>query len=600
MLVSPVIRGTVSRMPVFLWIVGALSLVTGSLPFEDVPRQLGFVSPGPHGCRLKFSDLGTNATCTSLDLRYVPQDLPMNTIMLDLSYNKITTLYNESFVYLIDIISLWVIENRLRRLEEGVFQPLIHLKELSLLRNRLVSLPSGLFSSNHRLSKLILAGNQFGLIPSSSLPLLNNMTFLDLVSNKISTISPHDFSPLENCSLTRLSLRANALHDLPSRVFSYLRKIDTLSLNKNVFSELHISSLLGNTNIQRLYLKSCKINGIVPLNRSSVTLDGLPTIINLSLVGNRINSIVDFTFWGLNRTNVLELQANRIALISNKPFCGLDQLIELDLSHNKLASLSSGIFSCNKMLQRIKLAGNNIASFSTDILSGLPFLTHLSLSQNSIGDVYCGINILAVTCAPFAVVLLAVICFMAYWNRWWFNYKIFLLKLAICGYEEINHDFDAQEYEYQLNLMYIEDDEGWVDEIMKPVLQERFPHLQKVVWGDNNLNISMFYINALHYATDNSFKTVLLLSYNSVDDAWFLTKLRIALEHLNDTRLDKVILIFLEDIKDDDLPYLVRLFLSKNKPYMLWTEDEDGQKLFWAQFEKSMRTNRAFNNVIPI
>ena len=804
MLVSLVIRATVSLIPVFLWIVGALSLLSGSLPFEDVPRQLGVVSPGPHGCRLNTSGRGTKVFCTCLDLISVPQDLPNNTIMLDLAYNKITTLYNESFAYLLDIITLGLRENGLRQVEGGAFQPLIHLKELSLQRNRLLSLPSGLFSSNYRLSKLILSGNQLGLIPSSSLPLSNNMTLLDLSSNNISTINSHDFSPLENCSLTKLYLSSNTLHGLPSNVFSYLRKVDKLILKINIFSKLHISSLLGNTKIQRLYLESCKIYRIVPLNRSSVTLDGLPTIINLSLAGNRISSIVDFTFWGLNRTNVIELQANRISLISNKPFCGLDQLMELDLSHNKLASLTSGIFSCNKMLQRIKLAGNNIASLSTDILSGLPSLTHLDLTQNILSDVvssssliipsleyldlsfnniklikkfflwgltnlkilnvshneiqnayspytfakleylkeihltsevsqiintvfssmgrlitlhlsysklqflsqspfkntsslvalvmrendlkstdfltlskkslfvglkslekldlrgnyldmlkpgtfnplvklrelylskcsikvlsprifsslaflstlyldqneiteisgdllqrqnhlsvldisnnrleliprtlfnenpflhrlrmagnqistikpktifpsnktlildasrnpfsctcdlswfvqlirsinvdilhpentlcsptsieeeihspimtfhpeqYCGINILAVICAPFAIVLLAVICLMAYQYKWWVNYKIFLLKLAICGYEEINHDFDAHEYEYQLNIMYIEEDEGWVDEIMKPVLQERFPHLQKVVWGDNNIPI---------------------------------------------------------------------------------------------------------------
>ena len=79
-----------------------------------------------------------------------------------------------------------------------------------------------------------------------------------------------------------------------------------------------------------------------------------------------------------------------------------------------------------------------------------------------------------------------------------------------------------------------------------------------------------------------------------------MTKLRMALEHLNETGLDKIILIFLEDIKDENLPYLVRLFMSRNKPYMLWTDDEDGQELFWAQFERSMRANKAINNAIPL
>ena len=80
-----------------------------------------------------------------------------------------------------------------------------------------------------------------------------------------------------------------------------------------------------------------------------------------------------------------------------------------------------------------------------------------------------------------------------------------------------------------------------------------------------------------------------------------MTKLRMAVEHMNDTKLEKVILIFLEDIDDDHLPYLVRLLLSRNKPYLLWVDgDEDGQELFWAKFEKSMRANRELNNVIPV
>nr|XP_054754746.1 toll-like receptor 4 [Lytechinus pictus] len=215
-------------------------------------------------------------------------------------------------------------------------------------------------------------------------------------------------------------------------------------------------------------------------------------------------------------------------------------------------------------------------------------------------DQYCGINILLITSVSLTALLVAAFALFAYWKRWWFNYKVFLLRLAICGYKEMVQDFEDQDYEFQLNLMYQEEDQEWVDDVMKPVLQERFPHFDRVVYGDDDLHLGMFYINALHYAVENSFKTVLLLSNNSVREAWFITKVRIALEELNDSRLDKIILFFLEDINDDDLPYLVRLFLSKDKPYMLWTDDEDGQELFWAQFEKSMRANRELNSVIPI
>ena len=114
-------------------------------------------------------------------------------------------------------------------------------------------------------------------------------------------------------------------------------------------------------------------------------------------------------------------------------------------------------------------------------------------------------------------------------------------------------------------------------------------------------NPGSFYLNAIYDVIENSYKTVLLLSNQSVEDTWFMIKLRMAVEHMNDTKLEKVILIFLEDIDDDHLPYLVRLLLSRNKPYLLWVDDdEDGQELFWAKFEKSMRANKEINNVIPV
>merc|ERR1712002_1081544 len=133
--------------------------------------------------------------------------------------------------------------------------------------------------------------------------------------------------------------------------------------------------------------------------------------------------------------------------------------------------------------------------------------------------------------------------------------------------------------------MFHGNDEGWVNEVMKPALEERMPHLNKFIFGDKELSPGMFYIDAVFDALDNSFKTVLLLSNECIDDTWFMTKVRMALEHVNDTKLDKVLLIFLEDIPDATLPYLVRLFLSRNRPYLLWTQNEEQQELFWAQFE---------------
>ena len=172
--------------------------------------------------------------------------------------------------------------------------------------------------------------------------------------------------------------------------------------------------------------------------------------------------------------------------------------------------------------------------------------------------------------------------------------------MAIVGYHEITEDRDPEDYEFQLNLMFHDDDEWWVNDFMKPFLEQEMPHLERIIFGDADLHPGSFYLNAIYDVIENSHKTILLLSNQSVDDTWYMTKLRMAVEHMNDTKLEKVILIFLEDIDDDHLPYLVRLLLSRNKPYLLWTEDEEGQEVFWAKVQKSMRSNRQMNHVIPV
>ena len=191
---------------------------------------------------------------------------------------------------------------------------------------------------------------------------------------------------------------------------------------------------------------------------------------------------------------------------------------------------------------------------------------------------------------------------LVYNKRWWLNHKIFLLKLAIVGYTEMEEDFNG----WQLSSSsqpHVPGNRRGVGQSGYENLhwRRRLPHLQNIIYGDEDLHLGM-YSTSTHSTmpSDNSFKTVVLLSNRSIDDAWTMTKLRMALEHINDTGLDKVILIFVEDIEDENMPYLVRLFLSRNRPYMLWTEDEDRQELFWAQFEKSTRANKAINNAIPL
>ncbi|XP_063956635.1 toll-like receptor 3 [Lytechinus pictus] len=395
---------------------------------------------------------------------------------------------------------------------------------------------------------------------------LNSLIVLDLRQNQFDMLAPGTFNPMKK--LRVLYLSQCTISVLSCGVFDSLTALTTLDVRDNAIMKVPESLLQRQHHLAVLFLGNNKLETIPRTLFKETT-----SLHSLFIQQNRITTIEPMTSFPTNTTLRIDAAGNPFSCT-----CQLSWFVKW---------LRSG----NIELRHPKQTLCSLTSIKAEVDS--PILTFNP-------DKYCGINFVMITSVCLSGLLVLVIGLVAYRQRWWLNYKFFLLKLAIFGYEEINHEFDAQDYEYQLNIMYNEDDQEWVDGVLKPVLQERFPHLQKVAFGDNDLNIAMFYINALHYVVDNSFKTVLLISYNCINDAWFLTKLRIALEQMNDTKLDMVILIFLEDIRDADLPYLVRLFLSKNKPYMLWTDDEDGQELFWAQFEKSMRSNRAINSVIPV
>ncbi|XP_072181145.1 toll-like receptor 3 [Diadema setosum] len=275
-----------------------------------------------------------------------------------------------------------------------------------------------------------------------------------------------------------------------------------------------------------------------------------------------------------------------------------ETLVRLDISNNPL------VCDCSLAWFRNWLQTTNAdVSPANETLcsqNSLKQFVNLPLGEFHPGD-FCGINAPLIYGLILGSVSVTFLGLLIYRKRWWLKYKIFLLKLFVLGYEQQEeHDLQAGDYEYQLNIMCHDDDDDWVHGVLRPALEERMPHLQRVAYGDEALRISMYYVDAVYHIIDNSYKTVLLLSNHCSDDAWFITKVRVALEHVNETGLDKVILVFLEDIPDERLPYLVRLFLSRDRPNLLWTEDPDGQNLFWAYFEKCMRSNPQINHVLPI
>ncbi|XP_030847499.1 toll-like receptor 13 [Strongylocentrotus purpuratus] len=615
--------------------------------------------------------------------------------VLDIGFNHLSSLHNESFCGLKSLVNLILAANKIKSLPRGSFACAEKLESIDLSHNDISVLDPQWFDGSHRLSTLtfyqsniddiknipwnatnlqtlILKNNDLHSVNKKKFVGLKNLKFLDFSMNKFLDISVDAFE--ETCSLEKIIMQNldkftmtglfRNMHQLVfldmsylhSRLkvtsccqFSYTSALRTLDLSRTkikaedlVQFESNRSLFSGLVSLHTLQLQKNFFNDFHLVPNAFTPLWNLR---KLNLTGCHIQQIDLGVFRNLTSLTYLSLAANFIRIIPEKAFQDLHNLRTLILKFNSITVIEKQLFSGTSSLQNLYLHGNQISTIDpfTSIPPSLKLLTiannpftctcqlawfrewldkvdttvdhrseircsstsFKSLKNQTIWSFhpkdYCGVNIYLIVGVSFAIVTVLTLSVLVYQKRWWLNHKLFLLKLAIIGFQEIIENQGPEDYEYQLNLMFREDDEWWINDCMKPFLQERMPHLEHIVFGDNGLHPGSFYLNAIYDVIENSYKTVLLLSNQSVEDTWFMTKLRMAVEHMNDTKLEKVILIFLEDIDGDHLPYLVRLLLSRNKPYLLWVDDDaDGQELFWAKFEKSMRANREMNNVIPV
>ena len=144
--------------------------------------------------------------------------------------------------------------------------------------------------------------------------------------------------------------------------------------------------------------------------------------------------------------------------------------------------------------------------------------------------------------------------------------------------------------------MFTDGDELWARDYLRPALEERLPHFERIAFGDDNLTLGIHYIDAVLLVVESSYKSVILLSRKAVKDTWFLIKIRVALDHVDDTEIDNVLVIFLENIPSEELPFIMRLYLSERRSHIFWIGDERGQEYLWDEIVKHLEINRVIRD----
>eukprot|EP00057_Strongylocentrotus_purpuratus_P024692 XP_011679166.1 PREDICTED: toll-like receptor 13 [Strongylocentrotus purpuratus] len=369
-------------------------------------------------------------------------------------------------------------------------------------------------------------------------PLINS---LDISSNDVRAIESATFHPLKD--LMYLSLSSNWRLVLPATgIFMMSPQLSFLDLTGSNLKSLPIDILKWSPHLDTAYLSVNKL--------SFIKISSCGMVDTVDMTGNQLQQLTagDFTF--VCHTDTLDLRKNPI------------QSVDPDV----IASLH---------VRSLRLGGYR---YSDEVLTNIM----LGISKSDIEQLTILGGIVDAFPKGFFDPILVVISVLLYHCRWQLRYKLFLFKLAVLGYKEMRDARDHNDYEFDVNIIFYdddEDDEEWIREQLRPALEERLPQFHRNVFGDEDLVLGMHYLDSVDYVVSHSYKTIITLSRAAVHDHWFILKFRTAMDHVSDTLTEFVVVVFLEDIPDDEMPFLARLCLSDGRPYIYWTENVRGKNI---------------------
>ncbi|KAK3580126.1 hypothetical protein CHS0354_034066 [Potamilus streckersoni] len=252
---------------------------------------------------------------------------------LDLSFNNLTSLAAESFVYMQNLTRLNISYNQISNISEPSFKGLSSLLYLDLLGNNLTYLPSGSFGD------------------------MNSLEHMDLSNNMIESTEGIEYWP----PLVSLKMKNNRMKALP------------IQLNGSRITELYF-----------------QYNNITKLKQTN--FDNMKNLLHLDISNNNILSIDNGTFISCVSLKILILRSNRITTpLTWSTFKGLNNLVYLDMAQNEIAVVS-GIITENslKNVEKMDLSHNAFERIDNTLKFGIVnssikelFLQDCSISQIS-------------------------------------------------------------------------------------------------------------------------------------------------------------------------------------------------------------------------
>ncbi|KAM4550218.1 leucine-rich repeat and immunoglobulin-like domain-containing nogo receptor-interacting protein 1 [Fundulus diaphanus] len=339
-----------------------------------LPSETLWLCPPP--CRCNAAVLEAN--CSYAQLSAMPDGLPPDAKLLNLTHNTIKTLVNQQFDTLTQLLHLDLSDNLLALVEVEAFLSLQSLLTLNLSHNHLRIISVGVFAGLTNLQLLDISSNH--------ILVLLDFTFSDLASLQVFLADDNDFVFISHQAFTglsglqRLDLDGCNLTAVPTEALTQLSDLKSLRIhqlalnmlpNYSFHPLLHLKELViahfprletlsGNSlfglNLTSLSIKHCNLNEVpytalhhlvylvsIDLSFNPITyihgnlLGDLLRLEEFHLVGGSLVNIEFGAFKGLRYLRLLNVSGNLLATLEVRSFHSVDTLKSLGLDDNPLA-----------------------------------------------------------------------------------------------------------------------------------------------------------------------------------------------------------------------------------------------------------------------
>ncbi|TWW64725.1 II Dermatan sulfate proteoglycan [Takifugu flavidus] len=203
--------------------------------------------------------------CSDLGLKEVPEDIPDDTILLDLQNNKIAEIKENDFKNLKGLQTLILVNNKISAIHNKALSPLTKLQRLYLSRNALKDMPPNMPKS---LQELRIHDNAITKIKKATFQGMSNIIVMGLPSslselhldaNKITKVTAASVQGLKN--LAKLGLSDNDISSVENGTMANVPHLRELHLDNNALTSVP-SGLADHKYIQVVYLHVNKIAAV--------------------------------------------------------------------------------------------------------------------------------------------------------------------------------------------------------------------------------------------------------------------------------------------------------------------------------------------------